>query len=90
MSVTVKVSPLLRRYTNGKESVKVKVNSPIECLHALEAKYPDLKRLLYDKQGKLVPMVMFFVNDQRIHADELNNTLKNGDELLISLAIGGA
>jgi molybdopterin converting factor small subunit len=90
MSITVKISPLLRKYTNGKESVKVKGHSPMECLHALEAKYPDLKRLLYDKQGKLVPMVMFFVNDQRIHADELNNTLKDGDELLISLAIGGA
>jgi hypothetical protein len=33
---------------------------------------------------------MFFVNNQRIHADELNSTLKNGDELLISVAIGGA
>jgi molybdopterin converting factor small subunit len=88
--VTVKVSPLLLRYTNNKESVKVKGNSPMECLHALEAKYPDLKRLLYDKEGKLLPRVMFFVNDQRIHADELNNTLKDGDELLISIAIGGA
>ena len=88
--VTVKVSPLLLRYTNNKESVKVKGNSPLECLHALEAKYPDLKRLLYDKEGKLLPRVMFFVNDQRIHADELNSTLKNGDELLISIAIGGA
>jgi molybdopterin converting factor small subunit len=88
--VTVKVSPLLLRYTNNKESVKVKGNSPLECLHALEAKYPDLKRLFYDKQGKLLPRVMFFVNDQRIHADELNNTLKDGDELLISIAIGGA
>ena len=88
--VTVKVSPLLRRYTNDKESAKVKGNSPMECLHALEAKYPDLKRLLYDKQGKLLPRVMFFVNNQRIHADELNSALKNGDELLISVAIGGA
>ena len=88
--VTVKVSPLLRRYTNDKESVKVKGNSPMECLHALEAKYPDLKRLLYDKNGALLPRVMFFVNNQRIHADELNTTLKNGDELLISIAIGGA
>jgi len=88
--VTVKVSPLLRRYTNDKESVKVKGNSPIECLHALEAKYPDLKRLLYDKNGTLLARVMFFVNNQRIHADELNNTLKDGDELLISVAIGGA
>jgi molybdopterin converting factor small subunit len=88
--VTVKISPLLRRYTNNKESVKVKGNSPMECLHALEAKYPDLKRLLYDKNGSLLPRVMFFVNNQRIHADELNNTLKDGDELLISIAIGGA
>lgn len=87
--VTVKISPLLRRYTNNKESVKVKGNSPIECLHALEAKCPDLKRLLYDKNGALLPRVMFFVNNQRIHADELNNTLKAGDELLISVAIGG-
>ena len=88
--VTVKVSPLLRRYTNDKESVKVKGNSPMECLHALEAKYPDLKRLLYDKNGVLLPRVMFFVNNQRIHANELNNTVKDGDELLISVAIGGA
>ena len=88
--VTVKVSPLLRRYTNDKESTKVKGNSPMECLHALEAKYPDLKRLLYDKNGVLLPRVMFFVNNQRIHADELNSTLKDGDELLISVAIGGA
>jgi len=88
--VTVKVSPLLRRYTGDKESVKVKGSSPMECLHALEAKYPDLKRLLYDKNGALLPRVMFFVNNQRIHADELNTTLKNGDELLISIAIGGA
>ena len=88
--VTVKVSPLLRRYTNDKESVKVKGNSPIECLHALEAKYPDLKRLLYDKNGTLLARVMFFVNNQRIHADELNCTLRNADELLLSVAIGGA
>ncbi len=88
--VTVKISPLLRRYTDEKESVKVKGKTPIECLNVLEAKYPDLKRLLYDKNGALLPRVMFFVNNQRIHADELNGTLKNGDELLISVAIGGA
>ena len=88
--VTVKVSPLLRRYTGDKESVKVRGNSSIDCLHALEAKYPDLKRLLYDKKGALLPRVMFFVNNQKIHADDLNNPLKNGDELLITVAIGGA
>jgi len=88
--VTVKVAPLLRGYTHDKESVKVKGSSPMECLHALVAKYPDLKRLLYGKDGALLPRVALFLNNHRIHADELNNRLKNGDELLISVVIGGA
>ncbi len=89
MSVTVKVGPGLRKFTDGKASLKVKGNSPIECLHALEALFPDFKGVVYDKQGKLRPQVLFCVNDQRIHADELNNTLKDGDEVLILFAIGG-
>ena len=89
MSVTVKVGPGLRKFTGGKESMNVKGNSPIGCLHALEARFPDFKRAVYDKQGKLRPQILFFVNGQRIHADEMNNTLKNGDEVLILFAIGG-
>jgi adenylyltransferase/sulfurtransferase len=87
--VTVKVGPGLRKFTEGKESLKVEGKSPIECLQALEARFPDFKRVVYDKQGKLRPQVLFCVNDQRIHADELNNTLKDGDEVLILFAIGG-
>ena len=89
MSVTVKVGVGLRKFTGGKDSLKVEANSPIESLHALEARFPDFKRVLYDKQGKLRPQVLFCVNNQRIHADELNNTLKDGDEVLILFAIGG-
>ena len=89
MSVTVKVGPGLRKFTDGKESLEVEGNSPIECLHALEARFPAFKRVVYDKQDKLRPQVLFFVNGQRIHANELNNTLKNGDEVLILFAIGG-
>jgi len=89
VSVTVKVGPGLRKFTDGKGSLEVEGNSPIECLQALEARFPDFKRVVYDKQGKLKPQVLFCVNDRRIHADELNNTLKDGDEVLILFAIGG-
>jgi molybdopterin converting factor small subunit len=88
--VTVEISPLLRRYTGEKESMKVKGKTPMECLHSVEAKYPDLKRLLYNKDGVLLTRVMLFVNNRRIHSDEYNTNLKNGDELLVSVAIGGA
>jgi molybdopterin converting factor small subunit len=89
MSVTIKISPLFRKFTDGQELVKVTRNSPVECLHELEARFPKIKRWLYDKQGNLRPQVWFFVNGQKISADDMTNPLNDGDELLFVLAIGG-
>jgi molybdopterin converting factor small subunit len=89
MGVTIKVSSLFRRFTNGQEFVEVTGNSPMECLHELEARFPKIKRWLYDKQGNLRPQVWFFVNGQKISADEMTKPLKNGDELFFLLAISG-
>ena len=89
MTVKVKVSSLLRKHTNWQEFVEVEGNTPLECLHALEKQFPAVKRLLYDKQGKLRPQFWFFVNGQKINASELTNPLRDGDELMILLAISG-
>jgi len=89
IAVKMQVSSILRKYTNGKESVDVTGNSPLECLHDLEDRFPAIKRMLYDKQGELRPQFWFFVNGQKIRHDELNNPLKDGDEILILLAISG-
>lgn len=89
MSVTVKVPSLLRKYTNGQELLKVPGYSPIECLHNLVVQFPSIRKWLYDKQGELRPQVWFFVNGERINADELINPLNDGDELLIMLAVAG-
>ncbi|MBM3157600.1 MAG: MoaD/ThiS family protein [Chloroflexi bacterium] len=89
MAVKVKVSSLLRKYTNWQEFVEVEGRTPLECLHAIEKQFPSIKRLLYDKQGKLRPQFWFFVNGQKINAGELTSPLKDGDELMILLAISG-
>jgi molybdopterin synthase sulfur carrier subunit len=89
MSVTVKVPSLLRKYTNGQELLEVPGYSPMECLNNLVVQFPGLSRWLYDKQGELRPQVWFFVNGERINADELTNPLNDGDELLIMLAVAG-
>lgn len=89
MSVKVRVSSLLRKFTNWQELVEVTGYSPVECLHNLEAQFPSIRRWLHDKQGQLRPQVQFFVNGERIYADELTNPLNDGDELFILLAIGG-
>ena len=89
MDVTVKISALFRRFTNGQEFVKVSGNTPMECLHELETRFPKIKRWLYDKQGNLRPQVWFFVNGQKSSADEMTKPLKDGDERFFVLAISG-
>jgi len=61
----------------------------MECLQALQSRFPKIRQWLFDKQGSLRPQVQLFVNGQKIYADELNKPLKDEDELLILFAIGG-
>jgi len=89
MDVTIKISSLFRKFTNGQDFVKVTGNNTIECLHELESRFPKMKRWLYDKQGNLRPQIWFFVNGQKVSADELTKPLNDGDELFFVLAISG-
>ena len=86
MSVKVKIPSLLRQFTNKQEVVEVTAYDALECLKNLTAQFPGLRRWLYDKQGELRPQVHIFINGERASASEL---LKDGDELLIMLAIAG-
>ena len=89
MSIKVKVSLILRQFTNGQELVEVTGQNPIECLHDFVAQFPDAGRWLFDEQGEVRPQVWFFVNGEEVHANKATNPLKDGDELFILLAIGG-
>jgi hypothetical protein len=42
-----------------------------------------MKRWTYDKEGKLLPLVWFFVNGRQLQTDEFTQPLKDGDELFI-------
>ena len=89
MDVTIKIAALFRKLTNGQEFVKVTGGSPLECLHELEARFPKIRRWLYDKQGNLRPQVWFFVNGQKISSDDMNKQLNDGDELFFIVAVSG-
>jgi molybdopterin converting factor small subunit len=89
MNVTIKISSLFRKFTDGQEFVKVTGNNTMECLRELETRFPKMKRWLYDKQGNLRPQIWFFVNGQKISTDDLTKPLNEGDELFFVLAISG-
>jgi len=56
----------LRQYTDKKESVEVAGATVGEILGALTTTYPDLKKNLYNDEGKLRSFVNVYVNDEDI------------------------
>jgi molybdopterin converting factor small subunit len=89
MSVTIKLSTLFHKYTEGQQFVRVRGGSPLQCLRELKTRFPKIARWLYDKQGNLRPQIWLFVNGQKISVDDLNKPLNDGDELFVVLAISG-
>jgi molybdopterin converting factor small subunit len=92
MKVKVKLSNLLRQFSKlqGEPEVfEVGGSNPLECLRAMVERYPSMRQWVYDKEGKLLGVMHFFVNGEKLLVSEHLKPLKDGDELLIFFAIGG-
>ena len=89
MTVKVRLSFPLRKFTNGQELVEVRGRTPRDCLRHLQARFPSTGRYLYERPGHLRPQVWLFVNGERIYEDEMARQLEDGDELFILIAIAG-
>ena len=89
MPVRVRLSNLLRQATDWQEIVEVDAQTPEECLDAVVARFPDVRKWIYDKNGKMWDRIQFFINGEVMDRSELRNPLQEGDELHILLNIGG-
>jgi hypothetical protein len=92
MKVKIKMSSLLRQLSQlpkEPDTTYVSAPNPIECLQNMADRFPSLKKWVYDNQGRVTPQVQFFVNGEKLLADEFASPLNDGDELFIVLAIGG-
>ena len=80
----------LRQYTDKKESVEATGATAGEVLGALTTKYPDLRKQLYNDEGKLRSFVNVYVNDEDIRYMQRDSTpVKDGDTLTIVPSIAG-
>lgn len=89
MAVKVRLSSVFTSASGGHDVIEMPAKSPIECLQDLQWRFPESKRWFFDRQGKLLRHLWFFVNGRRVFVDDLNTPLNDGDELIIVLAIGG-
>jgi molybdopterin converting factor small subunit len=80
----------LRQYADKKDTVDVPAKTVGEALSGLISKHPDLKRHLYNDDGKLRAFVNVYLNDEDIRYLQKEATpVKDADNISIVPSIAG-
>lgn len=89
MSVRVNIHPRLYQFTGDQAVAEVRGNTVGQCLDDLVRQFPEIKKGLFGKDGKLLNYVDIYVNLESSYPEELSKPVREGDELHITLLIGG-
>lgn len=80
----------LRQYAGKQATVEVTANTVGEALNSLTSSYPELRRHLYNEEGKLRAFVNVYLNDDDVRYLQNEQTaVKHGDTLSIIPSIAG-
>lgn len=81
----------LRNYVGGQSTVNVQAQTIGSALVELTSLHPDLKKHLYNEEGKLRAFVNIYLNDDDIRylPEKDNTTLSESDSLSIIPSIAG-
>ena len=88
-SVTVRIPPPLRTFTEGKDEVNVQGGTVGEVIDALEAGAPGIKERIADEKGVRRSVNIFLGEEDIRFLDALGTELKDGDVVSIIPAIAG-
>jgi sulfur-carrier protein len=90
MSARVRIPTPLRRFTGGAEEISAGGATVAAIVDDLDHNHPGLKERLCDEAGKVRRFVNIFVNGDDIRfLNNLETTIKDGDEVSIVPAIAG-
>lgn len=80
----------LRQFTEKQDSVDLGGSTVGEVLQGLTARYADLRKNLYNDEGKLRSFVNVYLNDEDIrYLDKEATAVKDSDTLSIVPSIAG-
>jgi adenylyltransferase/sulfurtransferase len=80
----------LRQYADKKDTIELKGSTVGEVLTALTTQHADLRKHLFNDEGKLRSFVNVYLNDEDIRYLERDKTsVKDGDTLSIVPSIAG-
>jgi molybdopterin converting factor small subunit len=78
-----------RGFTGGRERVEVHGGAVGECLEDLVSRHPDLRRVLFTRGGSLVSNIDLYVNRKSAYPDELNQQVRDEDDIHLNLLLMG-
>lgn len=80
----------LRQFVNGQDAVDITGATVGECLESLTSQYPDLRKNLYNDEGKLRSFVNVYLNDEDIrYMSKTGTASKDADTISIVPSIAG-
>jgi len=82
MAVKVLIPTPLRQYADKHDSVEVEAKTVAEALEGLTARYGDLRRHLYNDEGKIRSFVNIYLNDEDIRYLGKEQTPTNDKDVL--------
>ena len=90
MAATILIPTPLRSYTGNQESLELEGNTVGEVLKNLAQQYGELKKHLFDEEGKLRNFVNIYVNDEDIrYLNHEDTPIKDKDTISIVPSIAG-
>ncbi len=90
MAVKIMIPTPLRQYVGKKDQVEVEAKTVAEALSRLASEYTELRRHLYNQEGKLRSFVNVYLGDEDIRFLQKEETpLNENDVLSIVPSIAG-
>lgn len=91
MAVQFKIPKLLQEKTSGATLIEVRGSSVRACIADLTNRYPGLKGMILDGEGRLLLKWMVYINDRNaLPTGELSHRIMDGDIIaLLPMVAGG-
>lgn len=90
MATQIFIPTPLQRYADNKDVLEITGKTVGNILFNLTAQYPDLKKHLYNEQGRLRSFVNVFLNDEDIRfLKGLDTKVESGDSITIVPSVAG-
>ena len=89
--MTILIPTPLRGFAGGNKTLEVDATTVASALDELTSTYPDLKKHLFNEQGKVRSFVNLYLNDEDVRylPQKEESTVSDGDTLSIIPSIAG-